>query len=140
MSLSNPFSFHYQGVWLGRAANPDLPNWLRLASLAFAKHKANGHANFGAGEIAKLLGKRTPDGQRKPLSDSAVSNAIRRAKELGFIAYESHARCLVVPPHAVTGGLGSSYQLCRIHAGARIVGAFPLPAPQAFHADDELVS
>lgn len=137
MSLINPFSFHYQGVWLERAANPALPNWLRLASLAFGKHRANGHANFGVGQIAKLLARRTPDGQLKPLSDSGVSNAIRRAKELGFIANESHSRCLVVPPHAVTRGLGSPYERCRIHAGARIVGAFPLPA---VHADDELVS
>lgn len=117
MSLQNPFALHYQSVWLERSATPALPDWMRLASLAFGKHKANGHANFGSGEIARLLG-RQADGKVKPLSGPAVSNAIRRAKELGFIADQSHARCLVVPPHAVTHGLGSPYERCRIHAGA----------------------
>lgn len=140
MSLINPFSFHYQGVWLERSANPDLPFWLRLASLALGKHKANGHANFGAGEIARLLGKRGPDGQVKALSDSAVSNAIRRAKELGFIADQSYARCLVVPPHAVTHGLGSAYERCRIHAGAKNLGVRSAMDTPSLHVSDELAS
>ena len=140
MSLTNPFSFHYQGVWLERAANPVLPDWLRLAALAFGKHKANGHANFGTGEIANLLGRRSPDGQLKPLSGSAVSNAIRRAKELGFIADQSHARCLVVPPHAVTNGLGKAYESCRIHAGAKLGAACSVSETSTVHANDELAS
>ena len=128
MSLQNPFAFHYQGVWLLRSADPALPDWLRLASLAFGKHKANGHANFGAGEIAKLLGKRTPDGRVKPLSGPAVSNAIKRAKDHGFIAVASHSRCLVVPSHAVTGGLGNAYERCRVHVQADVTqGADGLP-------------
>ncbi|WP_131812906.1 hypothetical protein [Mycolicibacterium peregrinum] len=118
MSLQNPFAFHYQGVWLERSADTQLPDWLRLASLAFGRHKANGHANFGVGEIAKLLGKCEPDGKVKPLSGPAVSNAIKRAKDHGFIAIASHSRCLVVPPHAVTGGLGNAYERCRIHVQA----------------------
>lgn len=140
MSLNNPFSFHYQGVWLERSANPDLPVWLRLASLAFGKHKANGHANFGAGEIAKMLGKRGPDGHVKPLSDSAVSNAIRRAKELGFVAAQSCARCLVVPPHAVSNGLGHVYERCRVHADAKVVDARAVLVTPAVHYGDELAS
>ena len=135
MSLQNPFAFHYQGVWLERSANPSLPDWLRLASLAFGRHKANGHANFGSGEIAKLLGKHDSDGLVRPLSNSAVSNAIRRAKELGFIANVSYARCLVVPPHAVTHGLGSRYERCRIHDGAGIISGI-----STIHACHELGS
>lgn len=106
MSYQNPFAFHYQGVWLERSADPSLTAWLRVAALAFGSHKKNGHATFGSGELATLLAKPGPDGVPKPLSASGVANAIRVAKRQGWIAQESNARCLVVPPHAVTGGLG----------------------------------
>ena len=115
MSITNPFALHRQGVWLERAADETLPNWVRLAALAFARHRGNGHANFCAGEIAKLLAASTPSGDRKPMSHQAVSNTIARAKSKGWIADESTARCLVVPHHAVEGGLGKSWDKCRFH-------------------------
>jgi hypothetical protein len=116
MSLQNPWAMHYQSVWMERTADLSSPDWLRLASLAFGRHRANGHAPFGSGEIGRLLAKPGPNGEAKPLSHSAVSNAIRRAKEKGYIAEESMARCLVVPAHAVTGGLGHSWAKCPLHA------------------------
>lgn len=117
MSRQNPFALHYQGVWVERSTNPLLPAWLRVAFLAYGKHTKNGHANFSSGELAKLLSKPGPNGEPKPISDSAVSNAIKRAKEQGYIAEDSMARCLVVPRHAVVGGLGGNESTkCRFHS------------------------
>jgi hypothetical protein len=114
MSVQNPFALHRQAVWKERAANhaanPTMPQWIRVASLAFGCHRRNGHANFKSGEIAEILG--TPG---KPLSASSVSNAIKLAKSAGWIAQESTARCLVVPPHAVDGGIGHPNERCQIH-------------------------
>jgi hypothetical protein len=96
--------------------NPLLPNWLRVAALAYGRHSKNGHANFAPGELRMLLARPGPDGKPKPISASAVANAINQAKAKGFIAEESMARCLVVPRHAVTGGLGGKvWTKCRIH-------------------------
>lgn len=76
----------------------------------------NGHANFAMGELRKLLGKPGPDGKSKLISDSAVSNAISTAKKHGFIAEDSSARCLVVPRHAITLGVGGTTATkCLVH-------------------------
>jgi hypothetical protein len=116
VNVANPWSGHYQSVWLERAKDPDLPDWLRVASLAFAKHQLNGHANFATGQLRKLLTSPGPDGKPKPISHSAVSNAIRTAKKRGFIAENSSARCLVVPPHAITLGMGGTPETkCLVH-------------------------
>ncbi|WP_156409030.1 hypothetical protein [Mycobacterium sp. Root265] len=99
-----------------RASDPALPLWLRVAALAFGRHRLNGHANFAMGELGKLLGKPGPDGKPKPISNSAVANAISKAKKHGFIAEDSMARCLVVPRHAVTLGVGGSvHTKCCLH-------------------------
>lgn len=111
----NYFGMHYQAVWreraASRAANPAMPLWIRVASLAFGCHRRNGHAPFGTGDIAEILG--TPG---DPLSKQSVTNAIRLAKNAGWIAQESTARCLVVPSHAVRGGLGHPSERCPIHS------------------------
>lgn len=110
----NYFGMHYQAVWreraASRAANPAMPLWIRVASLAFGCHRRNGHANFQPGEIAEILG--TPGA---PLSAASVSNAIKLAKNAGWIADESNAKCLVVPPHAIVGGPGEATARCLIH-------------------------
>jgi hypothetical protein len=113
---------HYQSVWLERSMDSSLPYWLRVSGLAYGRHNANGHALFGPGEIGKLLAKPGLKGEAKPLSDSGVANAIKLAKRKGWIAQESMARCLVVPRHAVTGGLGgAAWTPCRAHpAGGRL--------------------
>jgi hypothetical protein len=115
VSRPNSWARHYQSVWLERSQDSSLPYWLRVVGLAYGRHNANGHAPFGPGEIGLLLAKPLTKGEAKPLSDSAVSNAIREAKKKEFIARESMARCLVVPPHAVTGGLGGPWTKCRMH-------------------------
>lgn len=120
VSIQNPFSQHYQGVWAERGRNPALPYWMRVAAIAFGKHGKNGHAPLAPGELAELLAKPDPNGLLKPLSASGVSNAIKDAKRYGFIAEESTSRCLVVPPHAVTGGIGGTpWTKCVVHARGR---------------------
>ncbi|RFZ65618.1 hypothetical protein DE4576_03387 [Mycobacterium marinum] len=118
MSIQNPFSMHRQAVWkeraATRAANPTLPLWIRVASLALGCHRANGHAAFQSGEIAEILGM-----PGLPLSASAVSNAIKAAKNAGWIDARSTSRCLVVPPHAVHGGLGHANDRCGVHGAQR---------------------
>jgi hypothetical protein len=124
VSAQNPFSMHRQAVWRERAqtraANPEMPLWIRVASLAFGSHRANGHSPFKQGDIAEVLG--TPG---QPLSGPSVSNAIRLAKNAGWIAEESTVRCLVVPPHAVHGGLGHPHDRCQIHGAT--VAAIHVP-------------
>lgn len=119
MSKENPFSMHRQGVWEERAADKSLPLWIRLSALAFACHRANGHANFKTGELEILLGKPGLSGQWDRVPATSVSRAIAAAKKAGWIADESNARCLVVPHHAITGGLGSEHEKCSVHIGKR---------------------
>lgn len=105
---------HYQHVWRERAKDDRLPDWLRAASLAYGRHKPNGHACFAPGELANLLASRDPlSGGTKPCQN--VNRAIRKAVEYGFLAKDSGSRCLVVPAHAITGGLGNEYAPCPVH-------------------------
>lgn len=115
MSRGNPFAMHRQRVWETRAADPDLPDWLRVASLAYGKHRANGHAPFAAGALREALG--TVDRQTGEIKPNAnVSRAINTAVRYGFLSSRSKARCLVIPEHAVSGGLGNIHEKCREHA------------------------
>lgn len=111
---------HYQSGWQERAANPRLPLWLRVAALAYGNHRANGHANFRPGEVALALSTIdvrtgeicTPDRQ-------AVYRAVRVATDYGWLAQDSRTTCLVVPAHAVGGGLGSAEAPCPVHQRVR---------------------
>lgn len=124
MSAQNPFALHRQGVWTERSRNTALPGWLRVAALAYGRHKRNGHAQFAEGELANLLAKPNRDGMIKAPSAQNVSNMIAAAKLHGFIAAESNARCLVVPRHAVEGGMGGAeWTRCIIHAKERTAAA-----------------
>ncbi len=124
MSRGNPWTSHYQSVWTERGKNPELPQWLRLACLAFGRHKPNGHAHFAEGELAKLLSTRGKDGAVTVPSSQSVSGYIKTAKHFEFIDQSSTARCLVVPPHAITGGQGGSpWARCVIHDKSSITAA-----------------
>jgi hypothetical protein len=104
--VENPWAKHRQSAWRERAADTRNPDWLRLSSLAYAYHRGNGHACFDPGEIEKML----------CILGTAVSRAIREAKERGWIADESNSRCLVVPPDKVGGGGdGHENDRCPVH-------------------------
>lgn len=114
--MSSPWSKHYHNVWAERSANTALPDWLRVAALAYGRHKANGHAAFGPGDVAHVLGKVDEStGVFQP--NENVTRAIRTAVRHGFLAEGSKSRCLVVPAHAIEGGLGNAYAPCPMHEG-----------------------
>lgn len=52
MGVHAPWAKHAQIEWENRAADTTLPLWLRVACLAYGRHEANGHANFGRGWLA----------------------------------------------------------------------------------------
>jgi hypothetical protein len=107
VTVVNPWARHFQLVWEERAGDPRLPYWLRVAALAYGKHATNGHAVFKAGQIGLILGTPNPaTGEFKPLEKGNVQRAIRTAVEYGWLSKESGSRCLVVPGHAINGGVG----------------------------------
>lgn len=111
----NTWAKHYQSVWEERANDPAYPLWCRVAWLAYARHKVNGHANFQRGEIRTLLGSFGKDGF-KPLDPNNLQRAIRQAKKVGLLDISSGAECLVVPSHAVEGGWGGRPSTpCPVH-------------------------
>lgn len=110
----HPWAKHYQHAWAERSGDPNLPDWLRVAALAYGKHSANGHASFAPGDLALVLG--TIDRETGELRPSRnVSRAIQTAVRYGWLATGSRTRCLVVPAFAVSGGLGSEYAKCQVH-------------------------
>lgn len=104
----NPWASHYQHGYMAKALDRRWrsPLWLRVAYLAYARHEANGHANFEPGEIASILGCKDP---------SNLSHAISNAVKLDYLDMESCAACLVVPPYLVFG-LGNPQSPCECHA------------------------
>ena len=108
---------HYQHAWEERSGNPRFPMWLRVASLALGKHKANGHAVFRPGEIALALTTVDLDtGELHQPDRRGVRRAITTAIDYGFLSTGSRSTCLVVPRHAVEGGWGGEASTpCPVH-------------------------
>lgn len=105
------WSRHAQDEWERRAGDQRLPKWLRVASLAYASHGNNGHANFRRGDVAVILG--TPG---EPLDRRQLHEYIQRAIELEWLADGSTSMCLVVPSHIVDKGrIGEPKKRCRVH-------------------------
>lgn len=111
------WSKHYQRVWAERSGNTRLPDWLRLVSLAYGSHGANGHAPFARGEIALALG-RMDEERGEFVPGRNVARAIRVAVEHGFLSPRSTPRCLVVPAHAIGGPHGNPLKPCPEHGEA----------------------
>lgn len=112
----NSWRMTYQSVWDEHALNYRAHDaWFRVFALAVARTGANGHAPCARGEIAAVLGRKGNSGEWIPASSSGVSQAIDLAKKKGLLHEMSHARCLVLPPHAWDGGLGSAVKRCPVH-------------------------
>jgi hypothetical protein len=115
-SRKGPWTKHFQISWEERAVDCGLPLWLRIACLAYARHEANGHANFRRGQLSWILG--TPPADGKPfqrVGSSTVGDAIRRAVRYGWLAEDSCSECLVVPGHSIEGPLGNPDKPCAVH-------------------------
>ncbi len=116
MSVFSPWTRHYQAAWENRAANHNLPMWARIVCLAYGRHRANGHAVFGRGNLTWILG--TPPHGDKPFQRAnrqAVYNAIAAAVKYGFLDEGSCLECLVVPGHAIQGPEGKPDAPCPVH-------------------------
>ncbi len=112
----SPWTRHYQSAWENRSANPDVPLWARVTALAYGRHEANGHANFGRGQLAWILGTPPKDGGEFKRRDRAtLRNAIAVAVKHGWLAEGSCSECLVVPAHDIVGPNGDPFKPCPVH-------------------------
>lgn len=105
----HPGSMHRQSTWRERALNFDrpLPLWLRVAFLAYAHHKPNGHATFAKGELLKTLNDAAGCAVKpRCLTESQLYKALAEAKDYEYLDGKSSLRCLIVPASSVTGGYG----------------------------------
>jgi hypothetical protein len=110
---SNPWTKHYQSAWENRAANPDLPLWARVVSLAYGQHEANGHANFRRGDLSLILGIPGKDGFKRR-DRATLRNAIAIAVKYGWLAEGSCSECLVVPAGEIVGPPGNPFKPCPV--------------------------
>lgn len=103
-----PWSAHAQDHWLEFAGNPNFPDYLRVAFVAYGRHAANGHAKLEPNELAHYLvreGAVLPDRR-------TIRRAIQKAVDLDLLLPESRVLCLVVSGHHVQGGVGDPARRC----------------------------
>lgn len=133
------WSRHYLDVWHERAGDPRFPLWFRVAALAYGGHDSTGHARFKPGEIGLLLGSiDTTTGEWREMHKSNVQRVIAKAVEFGLLAPESGSLCLVVPAHAIHGGVGGNGQECPLHKrkGRRVSHPVTYPRPVGKSSSD----
>lgn len=107
------FAMHQQAVWEEKARDPHVDLWLRVSFLAMGAHKKNGHACFFNAE--EIAGRTTPHGKAAP-DVREIRRAVKAARERGWLAGQSNTKCLIVPPHWISGGtVGSDYAGCHLH-------------------------
>lgn len=106
---------HFQDAWHDDSLNPKFPKALRVAFLAYGTHRANGHARFKTGEIAKVLSRVDETGTLIPAAYNTVHRAITTAIELGLLDKGSTSLCLIVPNHRISGGVGDADDPCDRH-------------------------
>ncbi|MEU6758582.1 hypothetical protein [Streptomyces sp. NPDC046685] len=91
------------------ARDPRHPLAYRIHFAALGWADRQGHASFGPGKLAALLGK-----EGKPLSDQSTNNALARAKDLDLVSPRSGAACLVLLYHLFQKRKGAPVP-CRLH-------------------------
>jgi hypothetical protein len=101
--------------WQEQARNPSVDLWLRVTFLAFGTHKRNGHSAFY--NWKEIADKTTTQSKAAPDDGGRqIRRAIDTAIERGFLSTQSHTRCLVVPPHWISGGTtGRENAKCNRH-------------------------
>lgn len=114
------WSIFYQQPWHVDSLNPRFPLPLRVAFLAFSAHRANGHANFGRGEVSKVLSHVDESGALVAADRRTVSRAIAQAVDFGMLEAGSHSMCLIVPKHRVFAGRGNPSAPCDRHSDGRM--------------------
>jgi hypothetical protein len=116
-SRRGPWSKHYREFWQQQASNPYIPLPIRVFSLAYGCHGANGHTPFKPGELARaLIAPPAADGRLKWYDRSTIYRAVETAKDYGYLDSRSSSRCLIVPQGQIQFAMGE-YTQCAVCAG-----------------------
>lgn len=105
--------FEDWGAWdldfmRARARNHELePRWVRVEAAAMGWSNQLGHAQFGTGDLIKVLRGRPGDPDWMP-SRQHVANDIRRAIDKGLLRPDSSTRCLVLTDAWAKRGKGTA--------------------------------
>ncbi len=109
------WSKHDRGFWERQSANPNIPLVMRVYSLAYGCHRANGHTPFRPGELARLLGQpATADRSARACPRQTLHDAINAAKGYGYLDSRSSSQCLIVPQGQIQFGIGEAYEPCEV--------------------------
>ncbi|MFE9206215.1 hypothetical protein [Micromonospora sp. NPDC007230] len=91
------------------AVNPAIrPLYVRLVFGAYARANDIGHAEFDPGEMSRVLGDVTQQGELIPANRQTLYSALRQAESFGMILPGSGVRCVVLPTGFRRGGAGRS--------------------------------
>ena len=105
-----------QKEWLEWACDPNFPDYMRAVYVAHGKHRANGHAPLGQGELAMFLMRKTGEIPDRRTVWSAIDKAVKK----GYLAHGSRALCLIVSRARSQFGKGNATAPCaRVHASRR---------------------
>jgi hypothetical protein len=111
-----PWPKHYREFWEKQAltTNPSIPLVVRIFSLAYGRHDANGHTPFGAGDLRRTLIKSAPTAERPAslFSYRAINKAIKQAVDFGYLDAGSSQRCLIVPRGQIQYLQGDAFDPC----------------------------
>ncbi|QTE30432.1 hypothetical protein [Pengzhenrongella sicca] len=92
--------------------------WFQVMAAANGFHNGRGHATFGPGQLrAMLLTADRSTGEISEPAPATVSRAIKVCIERGLLGAASQSSCLVVPGHAISGGIGLA--ACKVHDRTR---------------------
>lgn len=118
---AHPGSYHRQSTWRERALefHRPLPLWLRIAFMAYATHRTNGHATFAEGSLLKEFNAAAEAANKRPPGKRQLYRALTDAIEYGYLDRRSSLRCLIVPATSVCGGLGRVEDPCAYCDGRR---------------------
>ena len=112
-----PWLVSYQIGWESQIHNQNLPIHDRIHAVAMARCDPNCHTPLQPGELARLVGKETPDGLFKPVDSKDIGGYVKRAVELGWLDPMSNTRCLVLPANREECRLPGRGKPCEHHTG-----------------------
>jgi hypothetical protein len=113
----SPWLMSIQIGWEEQIYNTDLPYWMRVFAVAMARSEPNLHTHLQGGELAKLLGKRQPDGTLKPVDRRDLNEYVKKAIKLKLLDETSSSRCLVLPASTAACRRPGFNKRCAYHTG-----------------------
>jgi hypothetical protein len=113
----SPWLMSIQIGWEEQIYNTDLPYWMRVYAVAMARSEPNLHTHLQPGELARLLGKRHPDGTLKPVDRRDLNEYVKKAIKLKLLDETSSSRCLVLPASTAACRRPGFNKQCDYHNG-----------------------